>query len=86
MIRPRAASTRKSMISDDLPALETKIRVQLLQRPEYFVTHPAELRVIQQLTPSELGDFVREHGWSVIRRVGGRQFQFYNDAYARAQL
>ncbi len=72
------------MISDELPVLETKITAQLAQRPEYFVTQPAELRVIQRLTSSELNDFVRDNGWRVIRRVGGRQFQFYNDTYARA--
>jgi hypothetical protein len=85
MIRPRAASPTKSMISDDLPALQTKIFGELSRRPEYFVTHPAELHVIQQLTRTELDDFARKHGWRVIRRVGGRQFQFYNDTYARMQ-
>lgn len=73
------------MISDLLPALQAKISGELSRRPEYFVTHPAELRVIQELTAAELDDFTREHGWRVIRRVGGRQFQFYNDTYARAQ-
>lgn len=72
------------MISDELPALQRKIADQLSRRPEYFVTHPAELKLLQRLTSDELKDFGREHSWRVIRRVGGRQFQFYNDTFKRA--
>ena len=71
------------MISDHLAALQTKIANELARRPEYYVTHPAELSLIQQLTTEELADFSRANGWRAIRRVGGRQFQFYNNTYAR---
>jgi hypothetical protein len=73
------------MISDDLTAIEAKIRGELSRRPECFITHPSELHVVQQLTRPELDDFAHHHGWRVIRRLGGRQFQFYNDAFERLQ-
>ncbi len=63
-----------------LPAITAKITQMLAARPEYFVTHPAELKIVQSLSDSELRDLAREHGWRVVRRVGGRQFEFYNDA------
>lgn len=72
------------MTSDDLPALETKISAELARRPECFITQPRELRIVQRMSASELRKFALDHGWRVIRRVGGRQFQFYNDTYARA--
>ena len=28
----------------------------------------------------ELNDFALQHGWRVVRRIGGRQIEFYNDA------
>ncbi len=71
------------MISEDLAALEAKISATLALRPECFVTQPRELRIVQRMTANELQDFAQENGWRVIRRVGGRQFQFYNDTYAR---
>ncbi len=63
-----------------LPAVTAKITQVLATRPEYFVTHPAELKIVQSLSDSELRDLAREHGWRVVRRVGGRQIEFYNDA------
>ena len=65
---------------EQLPAVVEKISRMLLVKPEYFVTHPSELRVVQALSPSELGDLARQHGWRVVRRLGGRQIEFYNDA------
>ena len=65
---------------DRLPAVISKISKMLAVKPEYFVTHPAELRVVQALSDSELRDLTRQHGWRVVRRVGGRQVEFYNDA------
>ena len=67
---------------DQLPAVITKITRMLAVKPEYFVTHPSELRVVRALSDSELKDITREHGWRFVRRVGGRQVEFYNDASA----
>ena len=70
------------MIHEQLPAVITKIIRMLAERPEYFVTHPSELRIVQALSDSELRDLALEHGWRFVRRVGGRQVEFYNDAGA----
>ena len=51
---------------------------------EYVVTQPAELRVLMDMSEDELRDFARSHGWRIIRRLGGRQIEFYNDASERA--
>jgi hypothetical protein len=32
------------------------------------------------MSESELRDLVYEQGWRFVRRVGGRQIEFYNDA------
>ena len=71
------------MTSSDLLAVEAKIASELSRRPECFITHPTEVRVLQQLQASELEDFAHRHGWRVVRRLGGRQIQFYNDTYER---
>jgi hypothetical protein len=65
---------------DQLPAVIAKIARMLAIRPEYFVTHPSELRVVRALSLEQLGDLARQNGWRVVRRVGGRQIEFYNDA------
>ena len=65
---------------EQLPAVVAKIARMLAIKPEYLVTHPAELKVVQALSDSELRDITRRHGWRVVRRVGGRQIEFYNDA------
>lgn len=65
---------------DQLPAVITKITRMLAVKPEYFVTHPSELRVVRALSDSELRDLTRQRGWRFVRRVGGRQIEFYNDA------
>jgi hypothetical protein len=67
------------MIHEQLPAVITKIARMLAVNPEYFVTHPAELKVVQVLSDSELRELAHEHGWRFVRRVGGRQIEFYND-------
>lgn len=71
------------MSAEKLHALAVKIARELSQRPECFVTHPAEVRVLQQLPRGELEEFAHSHGWRVIRRLGGRQLQFYNDTNER---
>ena len=65
---------------EQLPAVIEKISRMLVLKPEYFVTHPSELRVVRALAASELHDLARQHGWRVVRRLGGRQIEFYNDA------
>ncbi len=72
-----------SRVAEDLLAIAAKISNELSRRPEYFVTHPREVRVLHELTPHALKEFAQTNGWRVITRVGGRQYQFYNDTYAR---
>jgi hypothetical protein len=69
---------------EELPALAAKIGTALAIRPEYWVTQPAELRVFREMSDEEIRDFAKSHDWGVIRRLGGKQIQFYNDAGARA--
>ncbi len=75
-----AAERTNRMIHQQLPAVITKITRMLAVKPEYFVTHPSELGIVQALSDSELGDVAREHGWRFVRRVGGRRVEFYHDA------
>lgn len=67
-------------MDDQLPAVIAKIERVLAIKPECFVTHPSELNVIRALSDEELRDITRQHGWRMVRRVGGRQIEFYNDA------
>ena len=53
---------------DQLPAVIAKIARMLAIRPEYFVTHPSELRVVRALSLEQLGDVARQNGWRVVRR------------------
>ena len=68
----------------DLSALAEKISKVLSRVAEYVVTQPAELRVLRQMSDAEVSEFAKSHGWRVIRRLGGRQIEFYNDASMRA--
>jgi hypothetical protein len=68
---------------EHLPALTAKISAALAIRPEVFITHPAELRIISSMPDDDLRKFAAEHGWRAVRRIGGRQIEFYNDASAR---
>ena len=65
---------------EQLPAVIAKIARMLAVKPEYFVTHPSELRVVRALSDSELRDIGRQNGWRFVRRLGGRQIEFYRDA------
>jgi len=67
-------------MDEQLPAVIAKIARMLAVKPEYSVTHPSELRVVRALADEELREIVRQHGWRFVRRVGGRQIEFYNDA------
>jgi hypothetical protein len=73
----------KLNMREHLPALTAKISAALAARPEVFITHPAELRVLSAMSEDELGKFAAEHGWETVRRIGGRQIEFYNDARVR---
>jgi glutamate synthase domain-containing protein 2 len=86
---PLAAQTCRSMFGsemhEDLPALATKIGERLSKSSEYLVTQPAELRVLREMSEHEVREFAKSHGWRVIRRLGGRQIEFYNDSGVRAR-
>jgi hypothetical protein len=69
--------------SADLPAMTAKIAAALAIRPQVFVTHPAELRVLKSMSDDELRQFAAGHGWRSVCRIGGHQIEFYNDAAAR---
>jgi hypothetical protein len=71
---------------EHLPALAEKISKALSVRSEYFVTQPAELRILQGMSEEEIKHFAESHGWRVVRRLGGRQIEFYNDASVRAEV
>ena len=68
------------LVDDQLPAVIAKIECVLAVKPECLITHPSELRVLTALSDEELRDSAHEHGWRVVRRIGGRQIEFYNDA------
>ncbi len=69
---------------EELPALDAKIAKALSSGSEYVVTQPAELRILREMSEVEVSEFAKSHGWRVIRRLGGRQIEFYNDAGVRA--
>ena len=71
---------------NDLPALSAKIGGRLSISSEYVVTQSAELRVLREMSENELREFATNHGWRIIRRLGGRQIEFYNDASVRSPL
>ena len=67
----------------DLSGLAAKAAKALSRKSEYVVTQLAELRVLRGMSDAEVGEFAKSHGWRVIRRLGGRQIEFYNDASER---
>ena len=67
----------------DLFGLAAKVAGELSRESEYVVTQPAELRVLREMSDAEVSEFAKSHGWRVIRRLGGRQIEFYNDASLR---
>jgi hypothetical protein len=72
-------------VREHLPSLTAKISAALASRPEVFITHPAELRVLSSMSEDQLRKFATEHGWRHVRRIGGRQIEFYTDASARVR-
>jgi hypothetical protein len=69
---------------DGLDGLTKKIAARLAIKPEIFIIHPAELRILRSISDQDLRALAAENGWRVVRRLGGRQIEFYNDASARA--
>jgi len=69
-----------------LNAVQSKIAGVLAVKPQCFITHPSELFSLKTLKPDELDAFAERNGWRAVRRVGGRQIEFYNDATVRAQF
>jgi hypothetical protein len=67
---------------EGLPALTAKISAALETRPEVFITHPVELKILKSMTKEELDDYTVEHGWRIVRRIGCRQIEFYKDVGA----
>jgi len=81
--RPRAFGRLASGMNEHLRPLVAKISARLAIKPEIYIMHPAELRLLHSMTDAQLREFAAEHGWGVVRRLGGRQIEFYNDAGAR---
>ena len=71
--------------NENLPALTAKIEKTLSIKPEISITHPTELAILRSMTDDELHQFAAEHGWRTVRRIGGRQIEFYNDASVRGE-
>ena len=69
---------------DGLAGLANKIAARLAIKPEIFIIHPAELRILRLMSDQDVRAFAAENGWRVVFRLGGRQIEFYNDASARA--
>jgi hypothetical protein len=65
---------------EHLPALAVKVAKMLSIKSEYVVTQPAELRILGEMSEADVREFAKSHGWRVIRRLGGRQIEFYSDA------
>jgi len=70
---------------DGLNGLARKIAARLSVKAEVFIIHPAELRILRSMSDQDLRAFAAENGWRIVRRVGGRQIEFYNDASQRVQ-
>jgi|GEM_PF-581448 len=66
-----------------LAGLTTKIAARLANKSEIFIIHPAELRILRLMSDQDMRRFAADRGWRVVRRVGGRQIEFYNDASMR---
>ena len=68
---------------DQLSGLAAKIAAVLLDKSEYFVTQPAELRILREMSEADMRNFAADYGWRVVKRLGGRQIEFYNDPSVR---
>ena len=65
---------------EGLAGLTNKIAARLAIKPEIFIIHPAELRILRSMSDQDVRELATKNGWRIIRRLGGRQIEFYNDA------
>ncbi len=75
----------KVELLERLEPIARVIAQELARKPEHFITHPSEKRLFQALSDEDLRGFAHEHGWRVVRRLGGRRIEFYNDAHERME-
>jgi hypothetical protein len=75
----------KAELAQRLEPMARLIGQKLARKPEHFITHPSEKRLFQSVSPEELRNFAHAHGWRVVRRLGGRRIEFYNDAEERME-
>jgi len=68
---------------DGLAGLKEKIADRLATKPQIFIIHPAELRLLRAMSGEDLRAFAATNGWRIVRRLGARQIEFYNDASTR---
>src|SRR5204863_34964 len=68
---------------EHLPALAAKVATALANTSAHFVTQPVELRILQGMSEAAIRVFGSTHGWRVVRRLGGRRIELYNDAAER---
>jgi hypothetical protein len=66
--------------NNELAGLADTIAARLAIKSEVYINHPAELRALRTVTDEELRSFAARNGWRIVRRLGGRQIEFYNDA------
>jgi hypothetical protein len=66
-----------------LTGLTSKIAARLATESDIFIAHPAELRILRSMSDQDLRAFAAANGWGVVRRLDGRQIEFYNDANTR---
>src|SRR5207244_10882348 len=50
---------------DGLTGLTDKIAARLATKPEIFIIHPAELRILRSMSDQDLRAFAAENGWRV---------------------
>lgn len=68
---------------DQTAAVAAKIARVLAVKPQCFITHPSELHALKLMSETELRDFAESRGWRKVRRVGGRQIEFYKNVTVR---
>lgn len=66
-------------MTGQLDAVMRKVEGVLATRPECFVMHPTELKVLQAASEAEVRRLAAEHGWRLVWFLGGRMIQFYHD-------
>ena len=64
----------------ELEGLARAIEHGIREKGRYYVTHQAELKILHALTDPQLDRFAHEHGWEIVRHLGGTQIEFFPDA------